>query len=191
MTSKNQTDSSAQVLTSSFGPMAKVEAFSRLEYGSQVSHGAQIGKFCGIERDAFIMERAVVEDYVCVPSSVTVGEKAWIGPHVTFADGHGQYPTAGERTHIGEGARIGANAIILCGVSIGRYAVIGPGCLVTQDVQDFARITASSSQQDGWVCQCGKPLSLPLQGDKRATCSCGRSYAVSDGQLTRFTQLGE
>jgi UDP-2-acetamido-3-amino-2,3-dideoxy-glucuronate N-acetyltransferase len=191
MTGKSQTDSTAQVLTSSFGPMAKVGAHSLLERDARVGFQAQVGKFCVIERDAVILDRALIEDYVTVPAGVTVGEKACIGPHVTFADGNGQYPAAGERTSIGEGARIGANCVILRGVSIGRYALIGPGCLVTQDVQDFARVASSPSQQDGWVCQCGKPLNLPLQGERRATCSCGRTYSVSDGQLTRFTQLGE
>jgi len=191
MTGKSEAHSTAQVLTNSFGPMAKVGAHSLVERDAQVGFQAQVGKFCVIERDAVVLERAVVEDYVTVPAGVTVGAKACIGPHVAFADGNSQYPAAGERTTVGEGARIGANCVILHGIAIGRYALIGPGCLVTQDVQDFARVAGTPAAQDGWVCVCGKALNLPLQGDRRATCSCGRTYAVSAGQLTRFTQLGE
>ena len=66
---------------------------------------------------------------------------------------------------------------------------MAPGCLVVRDVPDHGLVAGSVAQQDGWVCACGKPLSLPLSGDKQATCSCGRSYRLLDDQLSKYQQL--
>jgi len=191
MSSKRQVDSTSMVWASSVGPMVRVEAFTQVLHDAELGYQCHIGRYCMIEGQARIGDRAVIEDYVTIPRGVTVGEQAVVGSHVVFADNCGQYAAVGERTLIGEGARIGANATLLRGITVGHHALINPCSLVIRDVPDYGRVSGNVAQQDGWVCACGKSLSLPLSGDKHATCSCGRSYRLLDDQLTKYQQIGE
>ncbi len=82
------------------------------------------------------------------------------------------------RTRIGEGARIGANSTLRCGVTVGRYAEVEPGSLVLEDVPDFAHAGGSPLRQLGWVCACGVPLDLPLAGEAHTVYACGQAYVL-------------
>jgi acetyltransferase-like isoleucine patch superfamily enzyme len=189
MSRLNEVDHTAIVRASSIGPRAQVGAFTQVQSGAEVRNGARIGRYCAINTGAVIGENAVVQDYVEVPEEVTVEEAAVIGPHVAFADGHAGHSEG--RTLIGQGAWIGAGAVLSRGITVGCYARVAPGSVVVQDVAEYAHIVGPAGHQDGWVCACGKALNLPAQGDKHATCSCGRSYRLLNDQLTKYTRIGE
>ncbi len=82
------------------------------------------------------------------------------------------------KTLVKEGATIGANATIVCGVTIGSWALIGSGAVVTKDVPSHALVVGVPAKQIGWVCECGAVL-----GDELDCKSCGRTYALDDGEL--------
>jgi UDP-2-acetamido-3-amino-2,3-dideoxy-glucuronate N-acetyltransferase len=189
MSRLNEVDHTAIVRASSIGPRAQVGAFTQVQSGAEVRNGARIGRYCAIESGATICENATIQDYVEVPGGVTVEERCVIGPHVTFAD-IDSAQSAG-RTLIGQGAWIGAGAVLSRGITVGRWARVAPGSVVVQDVPEYAHIAGPAGHQDGWVCACGKALNLPAQGDKHVTCSCGRSYRLLDDQLSKYTRIGE
>jgi UDP-2-acetamido-3-amino-2,3-dideoxy-glucuronate N-acetyltransferase len=85
-------------------------------------------------------------------------------------------------TRVRTGASIGANATIVCGVTIGRYAFVGAGAVVTRDVPDFALVVGNPARRAGWMCRCG--IKLPLR-DATAHCAvCGALYVLSGGALS-------
>jgi UDP-2-acetamido-3-amino-2,3-dideoxy-glucuronate N-acetyltransferase len=82
-------------------------------------------------------------------------------------------------TLVRRGATLGANATILCGVTIGAYAFVGAGAVVTRDVPDFALVVGNPARQRGWMCRCGVRLAAT---GKSATCpACGAAYTTKDG----------
>jgi UDP-2-acetamido-3-amino-2,3-dideoxy-glucuronate N-acetyltransferase len=76
-------------------------------------------------------------------------------------------------TRVRRGASLGANCTIVCGTTIGRYAFVGAGAVVTSDVPDYALVVGSPARIKGWVCSCGCKLAFE---DERAACKCGKSY---------------
>ena len=83
------------------------------------------------------------------------------------------------------GATIGANAVIVCGVTLGEYAFVGAGAVVTRDVPAYALVHGSPARVRGWMCQCGVKLEFgSAQGDERAVCAaCGRAYVKQDDSV--------
>ena len=93
----------------------------------------------------------------------------------------GQRPESFPQTRIRTGASLGAGSIVLPGVSVGRWAMIGAGALVTRDVPDFALVYGSPARVHGHVCRCGESLRF---NDRKAACACGRRYEIQpDGSI--------
>lgn len=149
---------------------AKIGAACSLGQNVFVANNVQIGDHVKIQNNVSIYEGAVLEDYVfCGPSMVFTNVKTPRSafPRNTASD----YAT----TRVRLGASIGANATIVCGVSVGRWALIGAGAVVTHDVPDYALMLGVPARQAGWACACG----VPLRGeDGRVRCECGREYLV-------------
>jgi UDP-2-acetamido-3-amino-2,3-dideoxy-glucuronate N-acetyltransferase len=87
-----------------------------------------------------------------------------------------------KRTLVRRGASLGANSTIVCGVTIGEYAFVGAGAVVTRDVAPFSLVVGSPAKQIGWVCRCG--VRLQISGETTHCDSCGQSYAVQSNKLT-------
>lgn len=145
---------------------------------------AKIGKNCNICDHVFIENDVIIGDNVTIKSGVQIWDgvrienDVFIGPNVTFTNDprprSKQYPLEFIKTYIKEGASIGANATIVCGVIIGKWAMIGTGAVVTKDVPDYALVYGVPARLRGWVCECGRDLEFDENGCSK--CVCCKEY---------------
>jgi acetyltransferase-like isoleucine patch superfamily enzyme len=151
--------------------------------------GARVGRHCNIGDHVFIESGATVGDRVTIKNGVmifkgvTIEDDAFIGPGVIFTnDRHPRSPRMAEVTErygheknwltkvlVCRGATLGAGAVVLPGVSIGPYAAVGAGSVVTRDVAAHALVRGNPAKKTAWVCICGKPLP-----ESRGCAACGR-----------------
>jgi UDP-2-acetamido-3-amino-2,3-dideoxy-glucuronate N-acetyltransferase len=139
-----------------------------------VSPGVRIGNGCKIQNNVSLYTGVILEDGVfCGPSMVFTNV---INPRseVVRKDEYKQ-------TLVRRGASLGANATIVCGVTIGEYAFIGAGTVVTRDVADFALVVGNPARRTGWMCRCG--VKLQLVGDAARCAACGTAYRMHAGML--------
>jgi len=145
-----------------------------------VGNNVSIGDFCKVQNNVSIYEGVTLEDYVfCGPSMV----------FTNILDPKCKYPQVGAqyyvKTLVKEGASIGANATIVCGITLGKHCLIGAGSVVTKDVPDYALVVGVPGKILGWVSEAGKRLNF----DKAGFASCEKSkkkYQLKDGLVTEI-----
>ncbi len=137
-----------------------------------VSAGVKIGDYVKIQNNVSVYSGVELKDYVfCGPSCVFTND---INPRSRYPKGGVGY----KKTLVEEGASIGANATIVCGHTIGKWAFIAAGAVVAKDVPDYAVMAGIPAVQTGWICECGQKL------DKLLECpACGRKYKTSSNGL--------
>ena len=135
-----------------------------------VSNNVTVGDGCKLQNNVSLYEGVELEDGVfCGPSCVFTND---LTPRAMYPKGHAAY----RRTLVRHGASIGANATVVCGHIVGKWAMVGAGAVVTSDVPDHALMLGVPAQRRGWVCECGTKL------DARHVCrECGRSYHIVNG----------
>lgn len=137
-----------------------------------ISNNVIVGDGCKIQNNVSLYEGVVLEDHVfCGPSCVFTND---LTPRAKYPKGSAGY----RKTLVKEGASIGANATIVCGVTIGRWALIGSGAVVTKDVPAHALMVGVPAIQKGWVCECG----AVLNEDQKCK-ACGRTYERIDSGI--------
>ena len=154
---------------------------SRIWHWAQIREGARVGQNCVVGKDVYVDATVVVgddckvENFASIYRGVTIGNRVFVGPHVCFTND--TYPRAVSPdwkvlpTKMENGASIGANATILCGLTIGRNAMVAAGAVVTKDVPPHALVAGVPAKIIGWVCECGRPL------DAKFRCAHdGKSY---------------
>jgi UDP-2-acetamido-3-amino-2,3-dideoxy-glucuronate N-acetyltransferase len=151
---------------------SKVGANCNLGQNVVISTGVTIGNNVKIQNNVSVYTGVILEDDVfCGPSMVFTNV---INPRSHVLRKHEYRPTL-----VRKGASIGANATIVCGVTLGRYAFVGAGAVVTNDVPDYALVVGVPARQIGWMCYCG--IRLP-EAIAEVTCSsCGRAYRIESG----------
>lgn len=148
---------------------AEIGAGCTLGQNVFVANGVRIGNGVKIQNNVSVYEGVVLEDYVfCGPSMVFTNVKT---PRSAFPrDTSADYRT----TRVRYGASIGANATIVCGITIGEWAFVAAGAVVTKSVPDYALIAGVPGRIVGWACECG--LRLDFEGNEAACRDCGRDY---------------
>lgn len=137
-----------------------------------VSNNVKIGNGCKLQNNVSVYEGVEMEDYVfCGPSMVFTND---LTPRAKYPKGSAGY----KKTLLKTGATVGANATIVCGHTIGKWAMIAAGAVVTKDVKDHALMAGVPAKQIGWVCECGNRLGEDLSCEK-----CGRKYILEEGNL--------
>lgn len=170
---------------------------TRIWHFSHIMKNAKIGRNCNIGQNVFIASGVVVGDNVKIQNNVslytgvTLEDDVFCGPSCVFTNvktPRSAFPRNTPADYIGtrvkRGATVGANATILCGVTVGEWAFIAAGAVVTRDVPPYALVAGVPARRVGWACECGEPLRL---NDTEAACSrCGRRYVERDGSLWKI-----
>jgi UDP-2-acetamido-3-amino-2,3-dideoxy-glucuronate N-acetyltransferase len=139
-----------------------------------VASGVRIGDGCKIQNNVSVYTGVVLEDHVfCGPSVVFTNV---VNPRSEIVRKDEYQPTLVKR-----GATLGANATLVCGITIGAYAFVAAGAVVTRDVPDFALVMGNPARPRGWMCRCGVRLAASY-GTSRCS-ACGVSYLLRDGKL--------
>jgi len=158
------------------GAGTKIWHFSHILSGSKIGECCNIGQNVVIGPDVTIGEGCKIQNNVSIYKGVTLEDNVFCGPSMVFTNVYN--PRAAIRrmdeirpSLVKKGATIGANATVVCGITIGRYAFIGAGAVVINDVKDQAMVVGNPARQIGWICECGVKL------DADFSCSeCGKSY---------------
>jgi UDP-2-acetamido-3-amino-2,3-dideoxy-glucuronate N-acetyltransferase len=168
---------------------------TRIWHFSHVMTGARIGRRCSIGQNVLISSDVVVGDNVKIQNNVSVytgvvlEDDVFCGPSMVFTNvinPRSRVPRKDEYrpTLVKCGASLGANSTIICGHTIGRFAFVGAGAVVTRNVPDHALVTGNPARITGWMCECGVKLAEGRTAPADATCPvCGKQYHASDDAL--------
>lgn len=187
----------------SIHPSAIVDEGAQIGEGSRVWHfahvcgGARIGQGVSLGQNVFvgntvkIGDRCKVQNNVSVYDNVTLEDGVFCGPSMVFTNVHNpraliERKNEYRNTRVKRGATLGANCTIVCGVTVGAFAFIGAGAVVSRDVPDFALMVGVPARHIGWMSAFGERLDLPLAGKGETVCpQTGDRYVLRDGHMIR------
>jgi UDP-2-acetamido-3-amino-2,3-dideoxy-glucuronate N-acetyltransferase len=175
----------------SIGPGTKIWHFSHVMKNSRIGAGCNIGQNAVISPDVVIGDNVKIQNNVSVYTGCILEDDVFCGPSMVFTNvinprSHVSRKDEYKTTLVRRGASLGANCTVVCGVTIGRYAFIGAGSVVTKDVPDFALMYGNPAVLRGWMCQCGIKLSFAPDGVSAACPSCGATYAKQGGTVAEL-----
>lgn len=169
------------------GPGTKVWHFAHIMPGAVIGADCSLGQNVFVANEVRIGDRVKIQNNVSVYEGVVLEDGVFCGPSAVFTNVFNPRAEI-ERKHeyrptlVRKGASLGANCTIVCGNTIGAYAFIGAGAVVTSDVPDHALMVGVPARRRGWMCTCGEILADPMP----ATCArCGRTYEQDGEQLTQ------
>jgi UDP-2-acetamido-3-amino-2,3-dideoxy-glucuronate N-acetyltransferase len=177
----------------------EIGAGTHIWHFSHVMSGARIGARCNIGQNVVIAPGVTlgtnvkVQNNVSIYTGVVLEDDVFCGPSLVFTNvvtprSHISRREEFQPTLVRKGATLGANATIVCGHTIGRYAFVGAGAVVTCNVPDYAQVVGNPGRISGWACECGATLARGETPPGAATCgACGLGYSAEDGALRRCT----
>jgi UDP-2-acetamido-3-amino-2,3-dideoxy-glucuronate N-acetyltransferase len=175
-------------------PGAKIGRGTRIWHWAHVVSTAEIGANCSLGQNVYVGNARIgnnvkVQNNVSVYDAVVMEDDVFCGPSMVFTNvinprSHIVRKHEYRTTLVKRGATIGANAVIVCGNTIGRYAMIGAGSVITKDVQDFALVVGNPGRRIGWVCQCG--IRLSMENEKARCAACNSSYEAINGRIEQL-----
>lgn len=165
---------------------ATIGVNTRIWHWAHVCGGAKIGESCSFGQNVFVGNDVVIGNNVKVQNGVSVydavrlEDDVFCGPHMVFTNVYNPRSSVSRKneyrpTLLKKGVTVGANATIVCGVTLGEYAFVGAGAVINKDVLPYALMVGVPARRTGWMCKCG----VKLEGTGKVTCSCGSSYAIS------------
>jgi UDP-2-acetamido-3-amino-2,3-dideoxy-glucuronate N-acetyltransferase len=160
---------------------AQIGKGSRIWHWAHVCGGAKIGENVSLGQNAFVGNKVIighhckVQNNVSIYDNVTLEEGVFCGPSMVFTNVYNPRSLVERKdeyldTYVKKGATLGANCTIVCGVTIGQFAFIGAGSVITKDVKPYALMVGNPAKQIGWMSEYGERLDLPLQGEAKTTC---------------------
>lgn len=187
-------------MATSIHPTAIVDAGATIGEDSRVWHwvhicaGARIGKSCSLGQNVFVGNRVVIGDNVKIQNNVsvydnvTLEDDVFCGPSMVFTNVYNPRAAISRKdqyrdTLVRRGATLGANCTVVCGTTIGKYAFVGAGAVVTRNVAPYALVAGVPARHIGWMSRYGERLNLPLTGNASATCPhTNEVYELSEGR---------
>lgn len=173
---------------------AQIGDRSRVWHFSHVCGGAKIGNDCSLGQNVFVGNKVSIgnnvkiQNNVSVYDNVTIEDDVFCGPSMVFTNVYNPRSAVSRKseyrnTLVKQGATLGANCTIVCGLTIGEYAFVGAGSVVNQNIPAYALVVGVPAKQIGWISRYGVRLQLPLSGDAEETvCSdTGERYKLTAG----------
>jgi UDP-2-acetamido-3-amino-2,3-dideoxy-glucuronate N-acetyltransferase len=185
----------ALVETEEIGPGTRIWAFAHVLPGVRIGAECNICDHAFIETGVVLGNNVTVKNGVAIWQGVTVEDNVFLGPNCVFTNdpnprAYIKKPCeALQNTLIRANATLGANATILCGVTIGRYAFIGAGAVVLRTVLDFALMVGNPARRIGWMCRCARRLPVPASATLNSSTTCPQCHAVFRATATGLTMI--
>ena len=173
------------------GSGTKIWHFSHIMPGCVLGENCNIGQNVVVSPDVVLGRNVKVQNNVSIYTGVTCDDDVFLGPSCVFTNMINPRSAINRRsqyakTHVGTGASIGANATIVCGHDIGKFAFIGAGAVVTKNVPDYALLVGNPARQMGWMSEYGHKLKFDENG--KATCpESGQVYELKNGTVIRIS----
>ncbi len=171
------------------GPGSRVWHFAHVCGGAEIGDGVSLGQNVFVGNRVTIGDRCKIQNNVSVYDDVHLAEGVFCGPSMVFTNVYNpraliERKSEYRETRVGRGATLGANCTIVCGVTLGQFAFVAAGSVVTQDVPDYALIVGVPGRQIGWMSGYGEQLDLPLSGDTETLCPhTGQRYRLTGTTL--------
>ena len=173
------------------GEDSKVWHFSHVCAGARIGAGCSLGQGVFVGNDVLIGRGVKVQNNVSVYDAVTIEDEVFCGPSMVFTNVLN--PRAAvvrkaeyRRTLVRRGATLGANCTVVCGTTVGEYAFVGAGAVVSRDVPAHALVVGVPAQRIGWMSRHGERLDLPAHGEGEAVCpATGERYRLEGERLVR------
>jgi acetyltransferase-like isoleucine patch superfamily enzyme len=195
----------AIVETELIGPHTRIWAFVHVMANACIGANCNIGDHCFIESGAVIGDNVTVKNGNMIWDGIVLEDGVFVGPHVFFTNdryprsprlpqARAKYADRGwlEPTVVRRGASLGAGATLLAGVTIGEFAMVGAGAVVTRNVPAHALVVGNPARVKGWVCECGRPLSFgsstPYRG---SSTTAAQPCAVCMHCSQEYTRVGD
>ena len=173
------------------GTGTRIWHFSHVMTRATIGAGCNIGQNVVVSPDVVIGDHVKIQNNVSVYTGVTLEDDVFCGPSMVFTNvfnprSHVSRKDEYRSTLVKRGATLGANCTVVCGITIGRYAFVGAGTVVTRDLPDHALVVGNPGRITGWMCECGAKLASGPRPPASATCAaCGARYVLVNGILGR------
>jgi UDP-2-acetamido-3-amino-2,3-dideoxy-glucuronate N-acetyltransferase len=169
------------------GAGTKIWHFSHVMKNSRIGRDCNIGQNVVVSPDVRVGDGCKIQNNVSLYTGVVLEDHVFCGPSLVFTNVVNPRSEIVRRdeyksTLVRRGASLGANATIICGVTIGKYAFVGAGAVVTRDVPDFALVTGNPARRTGWMCRCG--VKLRVEGRSPECTVCGAQFSLHEDVLS-------
>ena len=160
--------------------------------GARVGNGCSLGQNVFVGNDVLIGNNVKIQNNVSVYDALTLEDDVFCGPSMVFTNVYNPRSLIERKseyrdTLVKKGATLGANCTIVCGATIGEYAFVGAGAVVTKNVPAYALMVGVPARQIGWMSEFGEQLELPLQGAAETTCPhTGARYVLNGHTLSKL-----
>jgi len=178
------------------GDGTKIWHFTHVQTGAKIGKNCILGQNVNVGEDVTIGNNVKIQNNVSVYTGVTVEDDVFLGPscvltNVTNPRSQVVRRSIYEKTLIRKGATVGANATIVCGITLGRYCFIGAGAVVTKNVPDYALLLGNPARQRGWMSRHGHPLKNPDENGIMTCPESGLRYKLVDDNTLRCLDIDE